>query len=157
MIQGFQQPRWVEPVKSGHLQWFPAIAAGFIAGVILLILPHASPWEGLSAFTPTIIGRSVPPSWGMAAFAIIVIHLGLSIVYGVIISLVVARRREPGATLLGGLFGLVLYCLNLGIVSVWFPALKGTEVSVIVTHLLFGLVGAGAYRGLLRRKVPAGA
>ena len=51
--------------------------------------------------------------------------------------------------------GLALYVANYGIVSMWLPAMKGNEVPVVVTHIVFGLVAAGAYRGLLRRQVPA--
>jgi len=50
---------------------------------------------------------------------------------------------------------LVLYFINLGVVTMWFPAMRGNEVSVFVTHVVFGLIAAGAYRGLLRRKVSA--
>jgi hypothetical protein len=51
--------------------------------------------------------------------------------------------------------GLVLYLLNFGVVSLCLPGLRGNEVSVIITHVVFGLVAAGVYRGLLRRKVSA--
>lgn len=155
MIKGFEPPHPAEPVGQDHLQWFPAIATGLIAGIILLVLPHASPWEGLTLFSPAILGRVVPTSWAMPVFSVIVIHLGLSLIYGLIISLTVTHIRELLAVMLGGVVGLVLYCINFAIVSMWIPGLKGNEVSVVVTHLVFGLIAAGAYRGLLRRKVPA--
>lgn len=155
MIKGFEPPHPTEPVGHDHLQWFPAIAAGLIAGIILLVLPHASPWEGLTLFSPAILGRVIPASWAMPVFSVVVIHLGLSLIYGLIISLAVTHIRELRAVLLGGVIGLALYFINLAVVSMWITALKGNEVSVIVTHLVFGLIAAGAYRGLLRRKVPA--
>lgn len=153
MIKGFEPPQQSEPAAEFHLQWLPAIAAGLIPGIILLVLPHASPWEGLTLFTPAIIGRVIPASWAISVFDVVVIHLGLSLIYGIIISVMVINVRELRAILLGGVVGLVLYCLNFGIVSLWFPALKGAEIPVVVTHVVFGLVAAGAYRGLLRRKV----
>jgi len=61
--------------------------------------------------------------------------------------------RQLVAVLAGGVAGIVLYFLNLGAVSLWFPGMRGNEVSVFVTHLVFGLIAAGAYRGLLRRRV----
>lgn len=155
MIKGFEPPRRSEPVGEDHLQWFPAVAAGLIAGIILLVLPHASPWEGLTLFSPAILGRVVPASWAMPAFSVIVIHLGLSLIYGLIISLVVTHITELRAVLVGGIVGLVLYCINFAVVSLWVPALKENELSVVITQLVFGLIAAGAYRGLLRRKVPA--
>jgi len=57
--------------------------------------------------------------------------------------------------LTGGAVGLLLYVLNLGAISMWFPAMRGSEVSGSVTHAVCGLIAAGAYRGLLRRKVRA--
>lgn len=156
MIKGFQPTAREESRVAYHFQWVPAIAAGLIAGVVLLILPHASPWEGLTVFTPTIVGRQVPASWEMQAFSIVVIHLALSLVYGIIISLAVINVRQLRALLVGAAVGLLLYALNLLIVSIWIPAMRTDEVPVLITHFVFGLVAAGAYRGLLRRPAPAG-
>jgi hypothetical protein len=155
MIKGFEPPHPAEPVEKSRLHGVPAIAAGLIAGVILLILPHASPWEGLTSFTPAILGRVIPATWNVPIFGVVVMHLVLSLIYGFIVSLVVINIRELRAVFIGGLVGLVLYFLNLGVVSVFLPGLRGNEVSVFVTHVVFGLIAAGVYRGLLRRKVTA--
>ena len=155
MIKGFQLPQRPDSPESEHFQWFPATTAGLIAGVILLILPHASPWEGLTVFTPAIVGRQIPASWGMLVFSIVVVHLALSFLYGLIISLAVTNVRQLRALLVGGAVGLVLYGLNLGVVWLWIPSLRVDEVPVVITHFVFGLIAAGAYRGLLRRTVVA--
>ena len=131
----------------------PAVMAGLIAGVVLLIVPHASPWEGLASFTPALMGRVVPASWGVGAFLTVILHLALAIIYGVLISFAVSHIRQMAAVVAGGVAGVVLYFLNLGIVTACFPAMRGNEVSVFVTHAVLGLIAAGAYRGLLRRKV----
>lgn len=157
MIKGFEPPQETEPVGEDCLQWLPAILAGLIAGVILLVLPHGSPWSRLTFFNPAVMGRIVPPSLGVPVFSVIVIHLGLSLIYGLIVSLLVINVRELHAVLVGGVVGVVLYCLNFGIVSLFIPALKGGEIPVLVTHFVFGLIAAGAYRGLLRRRVTAAA
>jgi hypothetical protein len=153
MIKGFEQPQRTEPIETNHWQGMPAMAAGLIAGVVLLIVPHASPWEGLTSFTPAIMGRAVPATWGTSMFITVVLHLGLALLYGILVSLAVMNIRELRAVLTGGVVGLVLYLLNLGAVTMWFPGLRGNEVSVAITHLVCGLIAAGAYRGLLRRKV----
>ena len=75
----------------------------------------------------------------------------LSVIYGLIISRVVAGLKQTRAIITGGLLGLVLYIINFVLVSLWWPSLRGNEVSVVFTHLVFGLVAAGAYRGLLKR------
>ena len=155
MIKGFEQPQRTEPIEKNHWQGMPAVTAGLIAGVVLLIVPHASPWEGLTSFTPAIMGRVPPSIWGLGALTVIVLHLALSLIYGLIVSFAVMNIREMAAVLTGGAVGLLLYVLNLGAISTWFPAMRGNEVSVIVTHAVCGLIAAGAYRGLLRRKVSA--
>lgn len=155
MIKGFQPPPRDESPVTGHFQWMPALIAGLIPGVILLILPHASPWEGLTVFSPAIMGREVPASWGVNVSGVVVIHLALSLIYGLIISLTVMNVRQLRALLVGGIVGLVLYALNLAVVSLWIPGLHNDEMPVALTHLVFGLVAAGAYRGLLRRTVTA--
>jgi hypothetical protein len=155
MIKGFEQPHQDEPIQKINWQGMPAIAAGLIAGVILLIVPHASPWEGLTSFTPAIMGRVVPATWGLGMFMTVVLHLALALIYGIIISFVVMNIHQMTAVLTGGVAGLVLYFLNLGAVSMWFPEMRGSEVSVAVTHVVCGLIAAGAYRGLLRRRVSA--
>lgn len=155
MIKGFERPQRVDAIETRHWQAVPAMAAGLIAGVILLVVPHASPWEGLTSFSPAILGRVVPPAWNLGVFLVVILHLALSVIYGLIVSFAVINIREMTAVLVGGVVGLLLYLLNLGAVSLWFPAMRGSEVSVIVTHAVFGLIAAGAYRGLLRRKVAA--
>jgi hypothetical protein len=156
MIKGFEPPHPAEPVQKHQLQAIPATAAGLIAGAVLLIVPHASPWEGLTTFTPAVLGRVLPASWGVPAVGVAALHLVLSVIYGFVISLAVINIHELRAVFMGGLVGLGLYLLNFGIVSAWLPELRANEVSVIITHGVFGLIAAGAYRGLLRRKVPAG-
>ena len=104
---------------------------------------------------PAILGRIVPAAWGMSMLGVIVLHLVLSLIYGFIISLAVMNVHQLRAVVLGGIVGLALYLVNYGIVAMWLPSMKGNEVSVIVTHIVFGLIAAGVYRGLLRRRVPA--
>jgi hypothetical protein len=79
------------------------------------------------------------------------IHLGVSVVYGLIISRLIAVLTKSRAVLTGGIIGLALYLLNLLVVSLVWRQLRGNEVSVLFTHVVFGLIAAGAYRGLLKR------
>jgi len=87
------------------------------------------------------------------------VHLAVAVVYGVIISRIVAVLTKSRAIITGGLTGVVLYLLNLLVVSLVWPQLRGNEAPVLITHIVFGLIAAGAYRGLLKRKamprVPA--
>jgi hypothetical protein len=153
MIKGFEQHHPAEPLEKSHWQGMPAITAGLIAGVVLLVVPHASPWSGLTSFTPALMGRVAPETWDLGAFMTVMMHLVLSIIYGVLISFAVMNIRQMAAVVAGGVAGLVLYLLNFDAVTLWCPAMRGSEVSVLVTHVVFGLIAAGAYRGLLRRRI----
>jgi hypothetical protein len=153
MIKGFEQPHPTEPIENNRWQGMPAVWGGLIAGLVLLVVPHGSPWEGLTSLTPALLGRVVPPMWDLGIFMTVVLHLVLSIIYAVLISFAVMHIRQMAAVLAGGAAGVVLYFLNLGVVTLLFPAMRGNEISVFVTHAVFGLIAAGAYRGLLRRRV----
>jgi hypothetical protein len=155
MIKGYQSVPLLEPEEPRQFHIAPALGAGFIAGAVLLIVPHGSPWSSLTFFSPVILGRTMPVEMSLVvAWAL---HLAVSIVYGLIISRLVATLRWHRAFFTGAMAGLVLYAVNFGVVSALWPWLRGAEFSVVVTHIVFGLIIAGAYRGLLkrRREVPA--
>ncbi|HHY85574.1 MAG TPA: hypothetical protein GYA07_08585 [Verrucomicrobia bacterium] len=151
MIRNFEPAQPLEPDEPGHVQWWPALAAGLIAGLVLFVAPRGSPWSTLTFFAPVIVGRTVPETMGIAFPAALVIHLGASLLYGVIISVVAARFAQLRSLIAGAVAGLILYCLNLGIVTLIAPELRGNEIAVLFTHVVFGLIAGGAYRGLLRR------
>ena len=155
MIQGFESHERSEPERKDHVQWGPAVGAGLIAGVILLVVPRGSPWSSFTFFTSAAMGRNLG-MLGMSLGGAYIIHLALALLYGLLISRVVASLKWERALLTGGLLGLVLYIVNFGVVSTFWPQLRGSEISVVFTHIVFGLISAAAYRGLLKRKaVPA--
>ena len=94
----------------------------------------------------------------MPFLVVCIVHLAVSLLYGLIISRIVATLTRRPAFVAGALTGLVLYAVNFGVVSGFWPSLRGAEFSVLITHIVFGLITAGAYRGLLkrRREVPSG-
>jgi hypothetical protein len=154
MIKFSEPPARLEPENPGYIQWGPALLAGFLVGAIFLFVPRGSPWSSVTFFDPLIMGRAVPAriTWWISAW---LIHLSVSIIYGLIISWVVSRLRVGRAILTGGLMGLFLYGVNLLMVSLFIPQLRGNEMPVLFTHVVFSLTVAGAYRGLLKRKPAA--
>jgi hypothetical protein len=152
MIKHFDQPVTMEPEAGGHFQWSAALCAGLIPGVLLLLAPRGSPWAGISFFSEVIMGRPLPPAMTMPLPLLCLVHLIIAEVYGLIISACVMRVTQGRAILTGGVVGLILYFANLGIVSLAFPAWRTNEIGVLFTHVVFGLIAGGAYRGLLRRK-----
>src|SRR5258707_10879136 len=97
MIRGYQAARPLEPELPGRFQWGPALGAGLAAGAILLLAPRGSPWASLSSFSPVIMGRVVPASAGIPVFIAWLIHLAVSVFYGLLISRVVVNLRQPRA------------------------------------------------------------
>jgi hypothetical protein len=77
----------------------------------------------------------------------------LSIGYGLIVALLANRWHGIPGIVAGGLTGLALYALNFAVFylmqAVEWPR---TEVPTIVTHFVFGMIAAGAYKGLAARR-----
>src|SRR5438270_13496059 len=109
MIRHYEQ-RQVPQVETPRIfQWNRAVLAGLIAGAILIIIPRGSPWEGLAFSEPVIMGRYFP---GMPVGLVWLVHLALSIVYGMVVCRFVASYRIWRALVTAGLAGLSLYVLN---------------------------------------------
>ena len=154
MISGYRPQTKDEPMHGKQVQWGPAVGAGLIAGFVLVIVPRGSPWSSLTFFQPTIMGRSLATSTTPLILAWLV-HLAVSVVYGLFISRVLVSFAFRRALLTGALLGLILYVINFGVVSLFWHGYRGNELLVVFTHIVFGLICAGAYRGLLRRRVVA--
>jgi hypothetical protein len=106
--------------------------------------------------SPTLMGRDLKPSGtadSYAALVTIVAQLLVSLLYACIIAPLVTRFRGMWAIGLGGLIGLGLYGLTF-LVFHFLQGLdwSGSELPVLVTHLVFGLVVAGLYKGLAARR-----
>ena len=107
--------------------------------------------------SPTMMGRDLKPEGVVDSYMsviTVVAQLLVSLVYGLVLAPLVTRFRGMWAVGLGGVIGLGLYLLN-------FVAFRfllsdqwtGTELPVAVTHFVFGMLVAGAYKGLAARKV----
>lgn len=155
MIRHFEDTPLTEPEDKGHFQWGAACGAGLLAGALLLLVPRGSPWSGVSLFTLVVMGRPMPPGVFMPLPVVCLVHLLVAEIYGLVISLFVTHATQGRAILTGGVLGVALYVINFGFVSLVAPGWRGNELSVLFTHVVFGLVAAGAYRGLLRRKAVA--
>lgn len=84
MIRGFEANDPLEP-EHGGWQWGPAPGAGLVAGFILLIVLHGSPWASLTFFTPAVMGRNLPPAMRLPLPVLWAIHLAVLIAYGLLI------------------------------------------------------------------------
>ena len=81
-------------------------------------------------------------------------HLALSVAYGLILSRLISRLRTGSSLLAGTAFGLCLYAVNMYGFTTVFPWFEATRDGITVaTHAAFGMVAAGVYGMLSRRKL----
>src|ERR1044072_9022661 len=125
MIRGFEAIPATEPDDQDGFQWIPAVQAGLIAGAILMVVPQGSPWSFLNFFQAVVMGRAIPDSWQAPLLVCKVGHLGIAVLYSLIISRVVIGVAQLRAVITGGIMGLFLYLLNLALVSWAYPELRG--------------------------------
>ncbi len=150
------------------ISWGKAVFAGIIGGVVFMMLEMllvgtvggGSAWGPPRMIAAIGMGQGVlpPPATFSAGIFIVamIIHFALSIVYAVILAFFIGRLSKNVALVGGAVFGLVLYLINFyGFTAVfpWFAMARGPIT--IITHIIFGLVAAWAYRGLAKSYVAA--
>jgi hypothetical protein len=146
---------------GGRVHWRAAILAGLIAGGIVWLFSHGLPWFTSGMITPTLMGRHLKPPGlviGSRSVAIGAAHLVVAVLYTLAIASLISKVRGLWALALGGVLGLILYCLNFAFFRVaqiadW----SGTELPILVTHAVFGAVAAGLYKGMTARHLAPGA
>ena len=99
------------------------------------------------------MGRSLSLHGTGITIGKILLHLTLAIVYTVIIATIVKRFQAWRAVVAGGGAGLILYGVNLAIISLALPQFLGMEGRVAFTHFVFGLISAGLYKGMARPQI----
>lgn len=148
--------------------WKAGAWAGVIAGVIFVMLEMGLVWlaQGQSPWAPPhmiaamALGRDVlpePGTWAPFDFGILLtamlIHIPLSIVYGLAGAWLVHRFDWPGALAVGAAFGLAIYLVNFyPIAAALFPwfAMARNAVSVFA-HVMFGAILGVSYIALRNR------
>lgn len=144
-------------VPRSDINWSAAARAGIIGGAVFLALDMVlTPLSGGSGSEPfrltaaIVLGDRVlaqsAPIFPSVLLAGLIVHVVLSILYGLTISALVNRTNLATASLLGSIAGLGLYVLNFYVFTSVFPwfATARTWVTVLV-HLVFGLVVACSF------------
>jgi hypothetical protein len=124
-----------------------ALSAGLLIGLLIALFPHGSPWSGMTFFSPSVMGRTITELGGSFLLSLGA-HLALAVGYAIIIGLIVEKLRRVKAVIAGGVVGAVLFLLNWAVFK--FLVTDGTtrEALALFTHVAFGLMTAGAYKGL---------
>jgi len=161
--QNFPGHRAFRIATDGRAAVWAGVAAGVgsaLAQVLLWLaftdaFPHAV-FRDARLTAAILLGQGVlpPPSTFDTVIMLIsaLIHLALSIVYGLALAWVLVRAAVGASLLIGALFGLALYAVNLYGFTVVFPWFAQVRDWITITaHLVFGITAAGVYRSLERR------
>jgi hypothetical protein len=145
---------YAEEDRPGYrrIDFKAALGAGLAVGLLIALFPRGSPWAGVTFFSPTVMGRAMGEP-GSSFLAALLPHVALSIGYAIIIGLVVERLRRVKAVLAGAVVGSVLFLINWAVFNFLVQDGAGRESVVFFTHLAFGLMCAGAYKGLSKPAV----
>jgi hypothetical protein len=135
------------------LQWLTAVKAGLATGGVFLVFPLGSPWSAMSFESGAVMGRSLSLHGSGITIGKILVHLTLAVAYTFIIATVVKRFQAWRAVVAGGIVGLVLYAVNVAVVSTALPQFRGMEGRVAFTHFAFGLIAAALYKGMARPRI----
>lgn len=158
--------------RSGLRQlvdWRAAIIAGFVAGMVFLLLnviaiPLAfgggSGWIIIRYLASIVMGPEVLPPPDTFDLSITVVALlvnfSLSLVFALILAFITHRWGLIIGIILGGLLGLALYGINLYTFTLlvpWFFALNSPFFAAV--HFIFGAVAGGVYEAIeVERFVP---
>lgn len=131
-----------------HFNSRAALYAGLLVGALFLLVSRGSiPWASFG--WPThVMGRPYPAGDGAEAyFARTVLQFVLSIGYTFAVAAVVYRFKAFTAAFVGAAVGLVLYGLNYLVFRFAMGTSGSSEPLAIMTHVVFGLIAATAYKG----------
>lgn len=139
------------------VQWATGIKAALAIAAIFWLVTRGIPWAPSGLVSPTVMGREIKDPGaingslaGLATF----LHFFSAIVYGLIMMPLIHRFTYANAWLGGAALGIVMYFLNLvGFTLFGGGAPYSRELPVFITHVAFGIVFSGAYKGLVKRRV----
>ena len=146
------------PGLLSSVRWKRALQAGLIVGRIMFLLTRGIPWVGSGAINPAVMGREVAPGESatpMFFFGVMSLHFIVAALYGLIIAPIVHGFKPWAAGAVGAVVGLVLYFISYAIAGMMMevPASQREWPSLVI-HVIFGIVCAETYKGMVRRRRP---
>ena len=141
-----------------------ALWAAIIAGIVFMMLEMMmvpvfmgdSPWGPPRMIAAIGMGKGVlpPPATFDAGIMMVamLIHFGLSVILAFLFAFIARGRPIGMATLIGGVFGLVIYLVSFyGMTAVfpWFAMARGW-ISIFA-HIVYGAVLGSVYASVARR------
>jgi hypothetical protein len=146
---------------AGFLAGMIGGAAYLVAQVAFTALAGGSAAAPLQRIAAILMGpdAAAPAELNFTVFGMaLIIHFGLSIVYGQVICSLVWGRRASAGIVIGAACGLALFALNFGglapLTFPWFA--ESIRLVTVVDHVLFGAVTAAVCTTLRQRSVSGG-
>ena len=147
--------------------WMAAMASGFLAGAILMVLEllwstnqlGVSPWATSHLVAAMVLGRDVLSSTDFVLSVVAVAlmtHYLLGILFGVILAAIIAPFHFDSspklAVVIGSLFGVALYMTNFYGMAYFFPwMIEARGWFALTAHLIFGISTAWLYCKIERK------
>lgn len=138
------------------VQWATGLKAALAIAAIFWLVTRGIPWAPSGLVSPTVMGREIkfPGALDANAAALAsVLHFICAIIYAAIMMPIIHKFTYSSAWLIGVALGVALYVLNLAAFALFAGgAPYSRELPVFITHLAFGIVFTGAYKGLVKRR-----
>lgn len=139
------------------VDWSAAVWAGLVAGLAFMLtnvvaippLDGISSWVIVRYIASLALGEGVllPATANMGILMVaILVNFVLSIIYALILAIIIHRWGMIVGVILGALFGVALYLINMGtftLIYPWFEAIYSQWF--ILAHIIFGAVAGGIY------------
>ncbi|QRX82899.1 hypothetical protein [Glaciimonas sp. PAMC28666] len=153
-------------LESRAPDWMAAVVAGFVSGAVVMVLEllwsaligRSSPWAISHMVSAIVMGPDVLQSSDFSVAVVataLVTHYVLGIVFGLVLCGIIAPFHFDSSRAMilatGAVFGLLLYAFNfygMSRIFIWFTDMRGWPA--LITHVIFGMVSAGAYWTLER-------
>jgi hypothetical protein len=131
-----------------HFHSKAAIYTGLLLGAVFLLIARGIPWASLGMPTH-VMGRPLFSDPGATQYLVTgIVQMIVAICYAFIISGIIFGLRTMQAILLGGVVGLGLYGLNYLVFNFLLTnAPPSSEGNALISHVAFGFIAAGAYKG----------
>lgn len=151
------------------LNWTAAVGAGIVAGTLATAIQLFLWWAFLDALpwmlyrdarltAAILMGREIlpPPAtfdW-TAMMVATLIHFAISITYSLILACLISRLEMALSLLVGSIFGLILYGINMYGLTLIFPWFwEARDWITILAHIVFGISMAGTYKAFARQEL----
>jgi hypothetical protein len=143
-----------EAAAKHHVRWNKAFYAAVGVGFIFLILSRAIPWWS-AGFPEMAMGRSLHlhEAWIPGLLINGLLHMGLAVVYGLVLAVCIYRFSLVAALGAGVLVGLALYGLNFLVFQFFFTPSTTSEISAATVHVVFALFFTAVYKGISVPKI----